>query len=140
MDFVADTTFLVGLWRRQAWAVAFAQKETGKSLGLTWVVLGEFWHGATVAGHDAQRVEAFLRLGIPLLDPTPMIPVYAELCAELQHADVYRSVGQNDLWIAAAAIATNRPLVTRNQRHFALMSRLQIEVLTGDSTSSRSIR
>ena len=57
MDFVADTTFLVGLWRRQPWAMAFARKE---------------------------------------------------------------------------AVAVNRPLVTRNRRHFDLISGLRIEALTGD--------
>ncbi len=130
MDFVADTTFLVGLWRKQAWAVAFAQKEAGKSLGLPWVVLGEFWHGATVAGHDPQRVEAFLRLGIPMQDPSSAIPVYARLCADLQGGKAYRMMGQNDLWIAASAIAANRPLVTRNRRHFDQMDGLQAQVLT----------
>ena len=129
MDFVADTTFLVGLWRRQAWAVAFAQKEAGKSLGLPWIVLGEFWHGATVAGHDPQRVEAFLRLGIPLMDPTPVVPVYARLCSEMQAVKSYRMIGQNDLWIGAVAMAANRPLVTRNRRHFDLISGLRVEAL-----------
>lgn len=132
MDLVADTTFLVGLWRRQAWAVAFAQKEAGKSLGLPWVVLGEFWHGARVAGHDPQRVEVFLRLGIPLLDPSPVIPVYARLCAELQRTKTYQAMGQNDLWIAATAIAFKRPLVTRNRRHFNLMEGLRVEALIKD--------
>jgi tRNA(fMet)-specific endonuclease VapC len=132
MDYVADTTFLVGLWRRQSWAVAFARKESGRSLGLPWVVLGEFWHGATAGGHDPQRVESFLRLGIPLLDPTPVIPVYARLCAELQRSNAYRAVGQNDLWIAATALASNRPLVTRNRRHFHRIAGLQLEALTED--------
>ena len=132
MDFVADTTLLVGLWRRQAWALAFAQKEAGKSVGLPWTVLGEFRHGATVAGHSTQQVEAFLRLGVPLLDPVPVIPVYARLCSELQIKKVYRLIGQNDIWIGATAIAAQCPLITRNPRHFHHMSDLEVEVLIPD--------
>lgn len=118
MDFVADTTLLVGLWRRQDWALAFAHDHPDDVLGVPWVVLGEFWHGAIRAGHDRRRVEAFLMLGIPLMDPTPIVPRYAQLCAELQGKEVYRSIGQNDLWIASIALVFDKPLVSRNNRHF----------------------
>lgn len=130
MDFVADTTFLVDLWRRQPWATEFAQQEISKSLGLPWVVLGEFWHGATVAGHDPQKVEAFLRLGIPLLDTTPVISTYARICADLQSTKTYKVIGQNDLWIGACALTANRPLLTRNRRHFDLIPGLAVHALT----------
>ncbi len=68
MDFIADTSLLVGLWRRQDWALAFAHKHPDGALGVPWVVLGEFWHGAIRAGHSRDRVQAFLMLGIPLMD------------------------------------------------------------------------
>ena len=118
MDYVADTTLLVGLWRRQCWALHFAHEHANAVLGIPWVVLGEFWHGAMQAGHDREQVQAFLMLGIPLMDPAPVVPCYAELCAALQDRNVYRVIGQNDLWIAAVALAFHRPLVTRNCRHF----------------------
>ena len=57
MDLIADTTFLDGLWRRQAWALDFATGNPGKTLGIPWVVRGEFWHGAVRAGHDPAEVE-----------------------------------------------------------------------------------
>jgi len=76
------------------------------------------------------RVESFLQLGIHLVDPLPVIPVYAQLCAELQRStQEYRMIGQNDLWIAASALAVRRPLVTRNQRHFRCIRDLQLNVL-----------
>ncbi len=124
MDLIADTTFLVGLWRRQAWATTFAQKHASRSLGIPWVVLGEFHHGAIRAGHDRDVVERFLTLGNPIMDPEPVIPVYASLCADIQDAQAYRNIGQNDLWIGATAIALDRPLVTRNRRHFDIMKQL----------------
>jgi predicted nucleic acid-binding protein len=98
--------------------LAFAHDHPDDVLGVPWVVLGEFWHGAIRAGHDRRRVEAFLMLGIPLMDPTPIVPRYAQLCAELQGKEVYRSIGQNDLWIASIALVFDKPLVSRNNRHF----------------------
>lgn len=130
MELIADTSFLVGLWRRQPWALTFARECTGSSLGIPWVVLGEFWNGAARAGHDRTIVGRFLDLGIPMLDPAPVIPVYASICSELQKKSIYSKIGQNDLWIAAVAVEAKLPLVTRNQRHFREISGLELKVLT----------
>lgn len=140
MDLIADTTFLVGLWRKQRWALDFAHGNESAVIGLPWVVLGEFWHGAVRAGHEPSTVEAFLGIGIPLLDPNPVIPVYARICAELQGSDLktYRAIGQNDLWIAAIVLANDRPMVTRNRRHFDAVPGLQTVVL--DEERQRRIR
>ncbi len=129
MDFVADTSLLVGLWRRQRWATLFARENPGKALGLSWVVLGEFWHGATRASHDAEDVREFLGLGIPIMDPAPVVRVYGEICAALQDNPSYREIGQNDLWIGAVATALDRPLVTRNRRHFTQFPGLRLIAL-----------
>jgi predicted nucleic acid-binding protein len=130
VDLIADTTFLVGLWRGQPWAQSFARTNPSQSIGLPWVVLGEFWHGATRAGHDPIQVREFLALGLPLLDAGPVIPVYARMCAGLQDSPVYLSISQNDLWIAASSLAFDRPLITRNRRHFDQIAGLRFEVLT----------
>lgn len=129
MDLIADTTYLVGLWRGQPWATSFARANSSRSVGLSWVVLGEFWHGAVRAGHDSAKVREFLTLGLPLLDPSPVIPVYARICSALQETPVYRAIGQNDLWIAATAMALNKPLLTRNLRHFGAIDGLRLEAL-----------
>lgn len=129
MDLIADTSYLVGLWRGQKWATDHASLNSAKTLGLPWVVLGEFWHGAMVAGHSAQDVQDFLSIGIPLVDPVLVIPAYARICAELSGSQAYRDIGQNDLWIAAAAVAFGKPLVSRNQRHFGSITGLQLEAL-----------
>ncbi len=129
MELIADTTFLIGIWRQQSWAVAYAGRNSGKSLGIPWVVLGEFWHGATRAGHDPERVKAFLEIGMPLSDAGSIVDSYAKICSKLQKIGSYREIGQNDLWIAAVAINSNLPLVTRNLRHFGKIEGLKIEVL-----------
>lgn len=128
MDFIADTTFLVGLWRKQAWATRFATEHASATLGIPWVVLGEFWHGAKKAGHDAAEVARFLELGQPVREFEEAILCYAEICVALQSDDPasYQQIGQNDLWIAAVTLASRRPLVTRNQRHFRAIAGLEI--------------
>lgn len=125
MDAVADTSLLVGLWRRQGWAVQYAANNAGLTLGIPWIVLGEFWHGAQRAGHPEELVRNFLTLGQTIWDPEPVVPEYARLCASLQDHAVYYQIGQNDLWIAAVAVTINKPLVTRNLRHFGAVPGLR---------------
>ena len=129
MDLIADTTLLVGLWRGQPWATSFAHGHSGSRLGIPWIVLGEFWHGAMRAGHDASRVKEFLSIGIPILETESVVPVYARLCSCLQDSAAYRGIGHNDLWIAAVSMAIARPLVTRNARHFSEIEGLQLMVV-----------
>ena len=129
MDLIADTTFLVGLWRGQPWASSFARSHLEMRIGLPWVVLGEFWHGAVRAGHDPSTVSEFLALGIPILETEPTIQAYAHLCANLQDTLGYKQIGQNDLWIAAVSIASALPLVTRNELHFQQIKGLQLRVI-----------
>ena len=129
MDLIADTSYLVGLWRGQSWATAYAYSNPEKSIGLPWVVLGEFWHGATLAKHDPVDVAAFLSIGIHVHDATLVVPVYAQICAKLSQLADYRKMSQNDLWIAAVAVALKKPLLTRNRRHFDLVEGLELEVL-----------
>lgn len=129
MDLIADTSYLVGLWRGQAWATNYAASHAAKTLGLPWIVLGEFWHGALAAGHDARDVNDFLSIGVQLVDPVPVVPHYARICAGLSGRQEYRSIGQNDLWIASVALAHGKPLVSRNRRHFGLIEGLKVEAL-----------
>lgn len=129
MDLIADTTLLVGLWRKQEWAMDFGRSNSHRVLGLPWVVLGEFWHGATRAGHQPQLVSAFLELGMPIWDASAAIPFYARVCSQAQEAGFYGDIGQNDLWIAAVAMANGLPLVSRNQRHFGKIEGLKLVAL-----------
>jgi predicted nucleic acid-binding protein len=129
MDLIADATLLVGLWRKHRWAVEFGRSNSSRVLGLPWVVLGEFWHGATRAGHDPQLVGAFLQTGLPIYDASAAIPFYARVCTQAQVDGFYGDIGQNDLWIAAVALANGLPLVSRNKRHFGKVEGLKLVVL-----------
>jgi tRNA(fMet)-specific endonuclease VapC len=129
MDLIADTTYLVGLWRGQAWAKNYASTHSTKSLGICWVVLGEFWHGAIIAKHDAEEVRNFLDLGMPITEAAGVAETYGKICAQLSNDRSYKSIGQNDLWIAAVAVHMEKPLVSRNRRHFDKIPELALEVL-----------
>jgi predicted nucleic acid-binding protein len=74
-------------------------------------------------------VSEFLAVGLPLIDPAPIIPVYAQICSKLQSDPVYKLIGQNDLWIASVAVALNKPLLSRNRRHFKSIPDIRLEVL-----------
>lgn len=130
MELIADTSLLVGLWRRQSWAVDFARANSGRVFGIPWIVLGEFWHGAMRAGHDQQRVESFLGLGLPVCNAEPVVFYYAKLCTQAQEDGYYNQIGQNDLWIAATSLSLQLPLVTRNRRHFYKIRDLRLQSLT----------
>jgi len=129
VDLIADTSFLVGLWRGQRWATSYALENPSKSLALPWIVLGEFWHGARRAGHDAKEVESFLSLGVPIVDASQVISTYVAICSALSDSEGYRNIGQNDLWIASTAVAFEKPLLTRNRRQFDMIEGLRLEVL-----------
>jgi hypothetical protein len=93
VDLIADTTFLVGLWRKQPWAVDFARSNRQRILGIPWVVLGEFWNGAKRAGHDDERVRKFLSTGLPIGDAAPVVPFYAAVCFQAQEDGFYSAIG-----------------------------------------------
>jgi len=131
VDLITDTSFLIGLWRKQNWAIRFASERPSEVLGIPWVVFAEFWHGARRAGHDPEEVRRFLDLGLPLMDAESVIMSYAEVCTDLQESTpgIYQQIGQNDLWIAATARTHDRPLVTRNARHFHAVRGLEVVAL-----------
>lgn len=131
MGVVADTSFLVGIWRQQPWALELAAQFHDEPLYLPWVVLGEFQHGVRNAGHDPAMVDAFLNQGIAYSDTAETVPHYAELASTLQSAKLYSQTNQNDIWIAACAKALGIPLITRNERHFRKMP--EVELILPDS-------
>jgi predicted nucleic acid-binding protein len=129
MELIADTSFLVRLWRRQSWAIDFAEVNSQRVLGIPWIVLGEFWHGVIRAGHRSEVVRKFLLSGLPVHDVVTIIPVYTAICCEAQKNNFYVEIGQDDRWIASTALSLRLPLVTRNKRHLDKVERLRLEIL-----------
>lgn len=127
MDYIVDTSYLVGLWRRQAWALKQAREEPKAQLGLCWVVYGEFLHGARRAGYAEGLVTGFLEIGLPIVEAGSHVGAYADICCALQESGRYGEVGQNDMWIGAVARTWGKPVLSRNRRHFSAMPGVEVK-------------
>ena len=126
MDFLLDTNFLVGLWRQPTTGpeARFLAARPDVALGLPWVAKGEFLAGAAIAGHDLERVAAFVADYPVVLPDVATLMRYAEAFASLRKRKLM--VGPNDLWIAAAAIQAAVPLLTRNVRELSRIEGLRV--------------
>jgi len=93
----------------------------------TIIVAGELRYGV------AKKASATLRGRVQqLLDAIPILPLnaacadaYGTLRAELENQGI--SIGANDLWIAAHALAADRVLVTHNVKEFSRVPGLQLQ-------------
>jgi tRNA(fMet)-specific endonuclease VapC len=127
MDFLADTGFLIDLWReatKPGPATRFAQANASKQVGICWVVAAEFLCGSVLAERDAGIVTAFLAR-YPVIHSNAFIThAYATLFAALRQHN--RVIGPNDLWIAACAIALDLPLLTGDANEFSRVPGLRV--------------
>ena len=126
MDFLLDTNFLVGLWRQPAKGAEarFLTRNADAAYGLPWIAKGEFLAGAVIAGHDLERVAAFVADYPVVLPDDATLMRYAQAFASLRKRKL--AVGPNDLWIGAAAIQTGVPLLTRNARELSRIEGLRV--------------
>jgi tRNA(fMet)-specific endonuclease VapC len=126
LDFLLDTTFLVGAWRQPDKGAEgrFLARHPDAAFGLPWVAKAEFLAGAVIAGHDLGRVATFVG-DYPVVFPDDeMLLRYAEAFASLRERKVM--VGPNDLWIGVAAIRVGVPLLTRNVRELSRIEGLRV--------------
>jgi tRNA(fMet)-specific endonuclease VapC len=88
-------------------------------VGISAITYGELWYGACRSRHRSEA-EGILR---ELAQMVPVFPIgpevgdrYGDIRAELERLG--RVIRNNDLWIAAHAVALRVPLVTNNEREF----------------------
>lgn len=127
MDFVADTTLLIGLWkeRRKAGpATRFAGSHAASTIHLPWISKAEFLRGALRARLDRDETVAFLgafRLQWP---GERTLEIYAQIWVDLAGRGLM--IGPNDLWIAAAGMEKNLAVLTRNTEEFQRVTDLKV--------------
>jgi tRNA(fMet)-specific endonuclease VapC len=126
VDYVIDTTFLIRLWRERQRSAEyrFVTQHADESVCMPWVVKGEFLRGAVLAGHDEGEVRGFLDRYPTVWATDDTLVHYARIYKTLVKSG--KTVGANDLWIAASAAEHDLPLLTRNASEFRRIAGLQV--------------
>lgn len=132
MDLLADTTFLIDLWREvgpPGPATIYGKDHASAQTAIPWVVAGEFLSGASAAGHDTELTRAFLSRYPLLHSDAATVRLHAALYTDLRRRN--QLIGPNDLWIAACALAHDLPVLTRNVTEFSRVDGLDVIDYTG---------
>jgi len=124
-----DTNICIYIARSQPVTVArrFARAAPG-SLGISIITWGELCFGAAKSTDPARahsRLDVFVREVGVLELPAAAGLHYGDVRAALQKAGT--PIGNNDLWIAAHALALGVPLVSNNLREFERVPGLRLE-------------
>ena len=124
---IFDTTFLIDFQRERVGksrggAHDFLQDHADAGAYLPITAYGEFAEGFT------DRMDATFLSVVESFELLPVTRAVADVYAGVVRALRSRGklIGTNDLWIAAAALERNWPLVTRNTAEFARVSGLQL--------------
>lgn len=124
---ILESSFLIDLERERKRSVPgsatrFLERNSHRSLCVTTIVAGEMAAGAET--DERSEWEEFLS-PFQVLPHTPDVCwTYSRLYRQLRHEG--RSIGSNDLWIAAAALAHGMALVTANLDHFRRVPDLEV--------------
>jgi len=123
---ILETTFLIDFERERrsdsGKTLDFLRAHPRRRLAISHTIAGELAAGASLAHSD--QWEAFLR---------PFLLLDADHRTDWQYGRVFRYlkqqgrlIGTNDLWIAAAALAHQCPLVTANAAPFRRVPDLEV--------------
>lgn len=127
--YLLDTNICIYIRRRRPPEILqrFRRLTVGEA-AISVITFGELIYGAEKSVERAsalQRLEELAGL-LPVLPlPADASRTYGALRAELEAAG--RTIGNNDLWIAAHAKAAGLVLVTNNEREFQRVGGLEIE-------------
>jgi predicted nucleic acid-binding protein len=124
---ILETTFLVDIERETVRAHdgpahALLARHARHRLYITPTVAGELAAGTSMS--DRTRWETFIA-------PFHVLPLDREVCWHYGNAFRFLQangllIGANDLWIAAAGLAHDVPVVSRNTRHFERVPGLSV--------------
>jgi tRNA(fMet)-specific endonuclease VapC len=127
--YLLDTNICIYIRQRRPEAVfrRFGKLRPGEA-ALSVVTYGELFYGAA---KSAQRIAALERLR-ELVHMLPALPLpenageaYGAIRADLESKG--KMIGNNDLWIAAHALAAGLTLVTNNEKEFRRVRALKVQ-------------
>ena len=125
-DLLFDTCFLIDIERElrrgAGTAFEFVSRHEADRFWISWTVVGEFGEGfgSVYAPPCTALLERFevVEMNQQTADQ------YAGITSHLRKSS--QLIGANDLWIAAAALATGFPLVTNSAKHFSRVPGLKV--------------
>lgn len=131
--FLLDTDIFIYIRQKRPEEVAqrFSKLHPGEA-AISIITYGELLYGAA---KSVRRADALARLSA-LVDLLPILLLekgaaraYSEIRAELESKG--EMIGNNDLWIAAHALATGLTLITNNEREFRRVRGLKVQNWAG---------
>src|ERR1700720_2059809 len=127
--FLLDTNTLIYIRRnRPASVLARFQKLSYGEAALSVITFGELAYGAAKSVRRSEAIAQLneLRRALPVAAlPETAAEIYGAIRADLETRG--QQIGNNDVWIAAHALAANLTLVTNNEREFARVKGLKIQ-------------
>ena len=133
MRFLLDTDIFIYIRQNRPQQVSqrFSKLHPGEA-AISVITYGELLYGAA---KSVRRADALARLSA-LIDLLPVLPLqksvahtYSEIRVALESNG--EMIGNNDLWIAAHALAAGLTLVTNNEREFRRVRGLKVQNWAG---------
>lgn len=129
LRYLLDTNICIYIARQRPPSVAqrLARLKPGE-VGMSLVTYGELRYGAEKSRLRDEALETLSRLAerIEVLPMDATVAThYGKVRADLERAGT--PIGNNDLWIAAHALALDTTLVTHNTREFERIASLRLE-------------
>ena len=125
-DLLFDTCFLIDIERELQLgagpALGFVSRHEADRFWISWTVAGEFAEGFKSV-HSPACAALLKRFEMVAMNEETANQ-YAGITFRLRKSS--QLIGANDLWIAAAALATGFPLVTNNAKHFSRVPGLKV--------------
>lgn len=133
MRFLLDTDIFIYIRQKRPEEVSrrFSKLHPGEA-AISVITYGELLYGAA---KSVRRADALARLRelihfLPALAlPESAAETYGSICADLEVKG--EMIGNNDLWIAAHALAAGLTLVTNNEKEFRRVRGLRVQNWAG---------
>jgi predicted nucleic acid-binding protein len=123
IDFIADTSAIIGVLRRDA---AVEKHVTGNNFAITFVTLAELSLGVLKAARPEaawSRIQDVIGSCHMFHVSTVTPAIYARIYFDLEKRGVMIPI--NDIWIAALAIEARLPILARDE-HFSRVTGLSV--------------
>jgi tRNA(fMet)-specific endonuclease VapC len=126
--YLLDTNIFIYIRQGRPEAVRRFSKLRAGEAAVSIISYGELFFGAAKRGQrpeDLERLRALMQLLPCLTLPEAAAEIYGAVRAELESKG--QAISNNDLWIAAHALASGLTLVTNNEKEFRRVRGLKVQ-------------